>query len=62
MYRNVRKEKYVSTIFAVLITLCVDSPLNGFHDLMVFTIIVFLNTRERIFKRKTFLKAHHRIA
>ena len=53
---NVRKEKYVCTIFAVLIILYVNSRLNGFHNLMVFTIIVFLNTREKKFKRKTVSK------
>ena len=34
---NVSKEKYVCTIFAVLITLYINSRLNGFHKLMVFT-------------------------
>ena len=29
---NVRKEKYVCTILAVLITLYVNPQLNGFHD------------------------------
>ena len=37
---NVSKEKYVCKIFAVLISLYVNSRLNGFHKLMVFTIIV----------------------
>ena len=32
---NVRKEKYVCTIFAVLIHLYVNSLINGFHNLMV---------------------------
>ena len=41
---NVRKERYVCTIFSVLITLYVDLRLHGFRDLMVFTIIIFLNT------------------
>ena len=50
---NERIEKYVCTIFAVLITLYVNSRLNGFQDLMVFTIIVFLNTQDFFFKRKT---------
>ena len=59
---NVMKDKYVCTIFAVLITLYVNSGLNGFHYLMVFTIIVFLNTRDKIFKIKLFLKARHRVA
>ena len=42
------KENYVCKIFAVLISLYVNSGLNGFHELMVFTIIVFMNTRENI--------------
>ena len=54
---NVRKEKYVCKIFAVLINLYVNSRINGFQDLVVFTIIVFLNTRENIFKIKTFSKS-----
>ena len=39
------KEKYVCTIFAVLISLYVNEQLNNFHELMVFTMIVFMNTR-----------------
>ena len=54
---NVSKEKYVCTIFAVLISLYVTSQLNGFHELMVFTFILFMNTRENIFKRKTVSKS-----
>ena len=54
---NVRKEKYVCTIFAVLISFYVNSRLNGFHDLMLFTIIIVLNTQENKFKRKTFSKS-----
>ena len=53
---NMRKEKYVCTIFSVLITFYVNSRLNGFHGLIFFTIIVFLNTRENIFKRKAVSK------
>ena len=49
---NVSKEKYVCTIFTLPITFYVNSRLNGFHDLIVFTIIVFQNTRERKFKIK----------
>ena len=49
---NVRKEKYICTIFSVLITLYMNSRLCSFHDLMVFMIIVFLNTQENNFKRK----------
>ena len=45
---NVRKEKYVNTIFVVLITLYVNSGLNVFHDLMVFMIIVLLNRWKKI--------------
>ena len=59
---NERIEKYVCTIFAVLITLYVNSRLNGFQDLMVFTIIVFQNTGEKTPREKQFLKAHHRVA
>ena len=59
---NERIEKYVCTIFAVLINLYVNSQLNGFQDLMVFTIIVFLNTRKTFWKEKQFLKACPRVA
>ena len=45
---NVSKEKYACTTFAVLISLYVNSGLNGFHELMVFTIIVSMNTWEDI--------------
>ena len=54
---NVSKENYVFTIFAVLITLYVNSRLDGSHKLMVFTIIVFMNTRENIFRIKTVSKS-----
>ena len=54
---NVSKENYVCTIFSVLISLHVDSRLNGFQELMVFRIIVFMNTRENIFKSKTVSKS-----
>ena len=47
---NVSKDNYICKIFAVLITLYVNSLINGFHDLIVFTIIVFHNTQENIFK------------
>ena len=43
---NVSKENYLCAIFAVLITLYVNSRLNGFHKLMIFTIIVFLNIQK----------------
>ena len=43
---NLGKDKYVCTIFTILITLYVNSQLNGFHDLTVFTIILFHNTPE----------------
>ena len=60
---NVRKEKYAYKIFTVLIILHVYSRPNGFHNLMVFTIIVFLNTQEKVFfKEKLFLKARHIVA
>ena len=58
---NVRKEKYVCKIFAVLINLYVNSRINGFQDLVVFTIIVFLNTRKTFSKEALFLKACHRV-
>ena len=48
---NVRKEKYLCEILTVPITLYVNSWLNGFHDRMVFTIIIFQNTQENMFKR-----------
>ena len=53
---NFMKEKYVCTIFLVVITFYVNSRLNGFHGLMVFKIIIFQNTRETIFKRITVSK------
>ena len=42
----VSKEKYICKIFALLISLYVNSRLYDFHELMVFTIIVFMNTRK----------------
>ena len=54
---NVIKETYVCTIFSVLITLYMNSRLNGFHEVMVFTIIVFMNTRVMFLERKTFSKS-----
>ena len=51
---NVRKDKDVCTIFAVLITFYVNLRLNGFYNLMVFTIIVFQNKRENISKENSF--------
>ena len=53
---NAIKEKYGCTIFAVLITLYVNLQLNDFHKLMVFTIIVFMNTRENVLEKKSFQK------
>ena len=47
---NVRKEKYICTIFTVLINLYVNSRHNDFHNLMIITIIVFQNTQENIKK------------
>ena len=52
--KNVRKEKYVCTMFTVLINLNVNSRLNGFHNLMVFIIIVFQNTRKKNSKEDSF--------
>ena len=45
---NASKDKYVCTIFSVLINLDVNLRPNGFHKPMVFTIIVFMNTQENI--------------
>ena len=56
---NERKDKYLCTIFAVLITLYMNSRLHSFRNLMVFEIIVFLNTQETFSKEKLFLKARH---
>ena len=42
--KNVRKEKYVCTIFTVVINFHVNSRLSGFHDLMIFTMIVSKST------------------
>ena len=53
---NVSKEKYVCTIFAVLITFHVNSRLIDFYELIVFTIIVFMNTQENILEGKTVSK------
>ena len=53
---NANKEKYVCKIFAVLISLYVNSRLNGCHKLIVFTIIIFINTREMFLERKTVSK------
>ena len=52
-----RKDNYLCTIFTALIVLHVYSRLNGFHNLMVFTVIVFQNTWENIFKRKKVSKS-----
>ena len=59
---NVRKEKYVCTVFTVIINLNLYSRLKGFHDLMVFTIIVFQKTWEMFFKRFFFKKRAIRLA
>ena len=53
---NVNKENYLCTIFSVLIILYMNSRLNGFQGIMVFTIIIFLNARKKI-KRKTVSKS-----
>ena len=34
-----------------------NSRINGFHELMVFIIIVFMNTRENILERKIVSKS-----
>ena len=54
---NASKEKYACTIFSVLITLYVNSQLNGFHKIIVFTTIVFMNTRGNILEGKTVSKS-----
>ena len=54
---NVNKEKYVCNIFAVLINLYMNSQLNGFHELMVFTIIILMNNWEIVLERKIFSKS-----
>ena len=59
---NVSKDKYVYKLFLVLISLYVNSQRNGFHELMVFTIIVFMNTQEIFYKEKPFQKARPRLA
>ena len=59
---NVSKENYLCAIFAVLITLYVNSRLNGFHKLIIFMIIVLMNAQGNIFKEKQFLKACPRVA
>ena len=53
---NVSKKKCLCTIFSVPITLYVNSQLNGFHKLMVFTIIVSMNTGKH-FQKKTVSKS-----
>ena len=45
---NDSKENYVCAIFAVIIRLYMNSQLNGFHKLMNFTSIVFMNTQENV--------------
>ena len=59
---NMSKEKSVCTIYAVLISLYVNSRLNGFHKLIIFMIIVLMNAQGNIFKEKQFLKACPRVA
>ena len=54
---NMSKEKYACTKFEVLITFYVNSRLDGFYKLMVFTIVVFMNTQENILERKTVSKS-----
>ena len=56
---NVSKDKYVCTIFTELIILHVYSHLDGFQNLIVFTVILFHNTREKISKEKLVQKACH---
>ena len=62
MYRQFEEREVCMYNISVLITLYVNSRLYGFHDLMVFTMIVFLNTRGKFSKEKQFLKARHRVA
>ena len=52
---NLSKEKYVCTIFAVLISVYVNSRLNGFHELMVFTYHrIYEYTGEHFVKKNSF--------
>ena len=53
---NVSKDKYVCTIIAVLISLCMNLRINAFHGLMVFTIIVLRNAQETFCKEQQFQK------
>ena len=59
---NESKEKYVCTIFTVIIILYIYSWPNSFHNIMVFTIIVLLNTQEKRFKRKRVSKSAPQIS
>ena len=45
------------SVNVVLISLYVNSGLNGYQELMVFTMIVFMNTRETFCKEKKCPKA-----
>ena len=54
---NVSKDKYVCTIFTLLINLYVNSRLHCFHELIIFTIIVFMNTREFFLEGKVVSKS-----
>ena len=45
---NVIKENYVCKIFALLISLYVNSRLNGFHKLIFFKIIIFVNIQGNV--------------
>ena len=56
---NVWKEKYVCTIFTVLIIMHVYSRPNGFNNLMVSRLLYFRIHRETFSKEKQFQKAHH---
>ena len=59
---NARKENYVFTIFAVLITLYINSQLNGFHKSNGFHYHRSSKYTRNISKEKRFLKARHIVA
>ena len=51
------REVCMYNIFLVLINLYMNSGLNGFHDLMVHTIILFQSPQENIIEIKTVSKS-----
>ena len=59
---NLRKEKYIRTIFTVIINFNVNSQLNGFHKSNDFHDYLISGYTGMFFKREQFLKACHRVA